>query len=154
MTGRALLPALLAAYLAALGSIGLWQTAVDAPVAPQLKELLARMQESGAPAWIRYGVVEAGANVLLFVPIGVLLVLLLRRVPLAVLCAAALSLALETAQLLFLSQRTGSLRDILCNSLGAAVGAVAAVVIRYAQQKNLFHRISPDRFPIGGNRND
>jgi glycopeptide antibiotics resistance protein len=78
-----------------------------------------------APDWVlpeHYGVL---LNVLLFVPLGALLVLLARR-PwwLATAAAAAASLAIEAVQWLWLD-RQGTWLDVAANSLGAAIGALA-----------------------------
>ena len=86
--------------------------------------------------WPRY--ITAGdiaLNVAAYLPLGVMLVFALRP-PLsaafaciaAILIAAALSLALESAQM-FLPSRIASNVDLLSNSAGAAVGAVAALLL-------------------------
>ncbi|MGY1771894.1 VanZ family protein [Blastococcus sp. SYSU D00813] len=67
--------------------------------------------------------IEAGANVLLFVPVGFLLCAAfpaVRRVWLWALCAAA-SASIELYQYAF-PGRDASLRDLVMNSLGAALG--------------------------------
>ena len=71
---------------------------------------------------------EALANVLLFIPLGALLPLALRGVPLSVflLAATAGSLAIEAAQYLYLPDRVPSLLDVLLNAGGAAIGLVLA----------------------------
>jgi glycopeptide antibiotics resistance protein len=74
------------------------------------------------------GWIEFGANVLLFVPLGFLLTLLLRRHWQGVLLALALSAGVELVQLVIPS-RQPSLRDIVANVLGAAVGAGLAWII-------------------------
>ena len=86
--------------------------------------------------WPRY--VTAGdiaLNVAAYLPLGVMLVFALRP-PLAaafaclaaIVLAAALSLALESAQM-FLPTRIASNVDLLSNSAGAAIGAVAGLLL-------------------------
>ncbi len=77
------------------------------------------------PGWI-----EFIANVALFVPLGVVLSLILRRPVLGLVLAIGVSIAVELAQLL-LPGRVPSMRDVLANALGAAVGgAIAWLVLR------------------------
>jgi glycopeptide antibiotics resistance protein len=70
-------------------------------------------------------------NVVLFVPLGVLLVLVLRRSWLeAALVAVAVSAVLEVVQLVPALHREATLGDVLTNGLGALVGATIATVVR------------------------
>ena len=80
--------------------------------------------------WAHAPAPDMASNVVLYVPAGVLLQLLLGRrfatgiaaAIAAVLLAGALSLGLETLQL-FSPSRVSSPVDVLCNGIGAAVGA-------------------------------
>jgi VanZ like protein len=68
-------------------------------------------------------------NVVLFVPLGVLLVVVLRWAWWWATCAGALASAVvEVVQGLWLD-RLGDWRDVVANGLGALVGAVAASVL-------------------------
>ena len=71
---------------------------------------------------------EALANVVLFVPIGLLMRPSLPRAPLSglLLVAALGSLAIEVMQYALLPDRIPSLIDVLLNTAGAAVGLVLA----------------------------
>ncbi|MFK4760480.1 VanZ family protein [Microbacterium sp. ZW T5_45] len=73
---------------------------------------------------------EILANVLVFVPIGVLAFLLLpRRVwLLSLLVGPAISIAIETSQLLLLSHRAATAMDVIANSTGATFGVVVALL--------------------------
>ncbi|WP_081646076.1 VanZ family protein [Agrococcus pavilionensis] len=79
---------------------------------------------AGMPAF-GDGWIEAGANVVLFVPLGALLALLFRRRWQGIALALVLSAAAELAQALMPS-REPSLRDVAANVLGAALGAALA----------------------------
>ncbi|KYJ97520.1 VanZ family protein [Microbacterium sp. p3-SID338] len=72
---------------------------------------------------------EILANVVVFVPVGILAFLLLpRRLwPLSLLVGPTLSLAIETAQYLALPHRAATVSDVLANSTGATIGIVLAV---------------------------
>jgi len=71
------------------------------------------------------GWIEFIANVLMFLPLGLLLALLFRHPWYGVALALALSVAAELVQFVIPS-RQPSLRDILANALGAALGAALA----------------------------
>lgn len=106
---------------------------------PQLADFV--LHSFGDGDWfgmVRYGHLEAAANIALFVPLGFLLAGLLgRRRPLAGewssglpdsvvwLLACALSALVEITQLYLLTERSGTLRDLLCNSAGALAGVLA-----------------------------
>ncbi len=72
---------------------------------------------------------EILANVIVFVPVGILAFLLLpRRLwPLSLLVGPTLSLVIETAQYLALPHRAATVSDVLANSTGATIGIVIAV---------------------------
>ena len=83
------------------------------------------LHESLALTAIRSGWVEFGANILVFVPLGLLVTLLARHPLHGVGLALLLSVTAELAQLVIPS-RQPSLRDILANVTGGAVGAALA----------------------------
>ena len=88
--------------------------------------VLHTMQQHGFGAGVRYGHVEAAANVLFFVPLGALLPLWFknRRWLTSWFVCVGISLIVEVVQFVFLSDRVGSVRDVICNGLGAALGVV------------------------------
>lgn len=88
-------------------------------------------------SWLRDGLgltgfgagwVEFVANVALFLPLGLLLTLCVRRPWVGFVGAVALSAAAEFVQLM-IPGRVASLRDVVANALGAAVGALIAWLI-------------------------
>jgi glycopeptide antibiotics resistance protein len=123
MRRRAVLPALIAVYLAAVGWITLNPVPGDPSGNPLLRDLLRIV--SGIPGfgWVNYTVAEFSANILLFVPLGVLFTLLLGRwrwwLTLAI--GVATTLTIEFVQL-FLPARFTDARDLLANTLGTFVG--------------------------------
>ncbi|AGW40989.1 hypothetical protein O159_08380 [Leifsonia xyli subsp. cynodontis DSM 46306] len=127
-----LLSAVTALYLLALA----WITLNPSPPRPQrnslFKGLLAALASSPLLRWIDGAVVEFAANILLFVPLGVLFTLRfgLRRWWLALALGAATTLTIEFAQL-FIPERVSDPRDLLANTLGTALGiAIVAVIAR------------------------
>jgi glycopeptide antibiotics resistance protein len=71
------------------------------------------------------GWIEFVANILMFVPLGLLLTLVFRHPWWGVVLALVLSAGVEIAQTVIPS-RQASLRDVVANVLGAGVGAVLA----------------------------
>ncbi|MEJ3404898.1 VanZ family protein [Rathayibacter sp. YIM 133350] len=132
LPARATLIALAAfvVYLVTLALIAFWPTHVDQGLTGPIDRALHWFHLLGL-SWVTYGLIEASANVVLFVPFGVLLTVLLgaRRWWLAVLIGIAASGVIELGQALFLEGRTPSYRDVLANSLGGLIGAALAYVV-------------------------
>lgn len=144
-TRRLTLLTLLGLYLAALACIGFWPTPVDRPLAGFLADILSALRQHSLTAGIRYVDVEGAANVILFVPLGLLCALLLpaRRWWLAAVTGLLTSASIEAVQFLLLSQRQASLRDVANNSLGALLGAAAVQLLRSQQR-------TPQNGPVAG----
>jgi hypothetical protein len=123
MRRRVVLPALTALYLAAVAVITLNPRPGDPAGNPLLRTLLRWLAGVPALAWIDYDVTEFTANVLLFVPMGVLFTLLLGRWRwwLALVIGMGSTLTIEFVQL-FLPARVSDARDLLANTLGTAIG--------------------------------
>jgi hypothetical protein len=120
-------------YLAGVALVVLWPSPVDRPEAGTIQAVFVWLHAHGLPRWLGYAQLEWTSNVAFFVPFGLLAVLLGARPWAAVLAGVAASAAAETAQALFLPERTASLMDILANSLGALVGAAIAVLVQRRQ---------------------
>ncbi len=92
----------------------------------------------GLPPNRAYELVEASANVVLFIPFGALLMLGSLRMTWLRTTAVAfvVSIGIELFQGVALPGRTASLRDVLNNTLGAIIGALGVVVWRrYARRR-------------------
>ena len=131
-THRGILLTGLALYLIGLAFVGAWPTPVDRPLGGLLKDLIEAARSYPLTAGITYMHVEGAANVLLFVPLGLMVALLLpvRRWWLAGVAGALISGAIETVQYLASGQRQASLGDVVNNTLGAVLGAVAIRAVR------------------------
>ncbi|WP_109210456.1 MULTISPECIES: VanZ family protein [Microbacterium] len=115
---------LLLVYGMALALIAFWPTPVDRGAAGLLRTI------SRAVPWLTYDVIEMTANIVLFVPLGILLALALplhRGLVLPI--ALATTLVIESCQALFLTERTPSLRDIVANVLGASIGLALVLLL-------------------------
>jgi glycopeptide antibiotics resistance protein len=121
----------LAGYLIAVLVITQWPTPPDPDGITWLRSALDWLHEAGLPDAVDLTVVEAFANVVMFVPFGVLLPQVARiRPALAVLLGAGFSALIELSQLVFLPDRFPTVRDVVMNTLGAAIGAVCLPATR------------------------
>ncbi|MCT9001931.1 VanZ family protein [Microbacterium memoriense] len=116
--------AYLLAYTLLLTGIAFWPVPVDQGAGPLL-----RLITRAIPA-LTYERIEFAANILLFVPLGLLLTLILVRNRWLVLPVAFLAtVTIECVQALLLDARTPSVLDIVANTAGACIGILIAVFI-------------------------
>jgi glycopeptide antibiotics resistance protein len=122
----------LAAYVAFVLFVTLWPTPVDQPVSHELRVVINEAHKAGSPPKIGYGFIEATANVMLFVPLGILVVLLLARSKwwYSLIFGCVLSLLIEGTQFVALPDRTASFVDVACNTGGVLIGALIVVGVR------------------------
>lgn len=126
-------PLLSLVTLAYLGFVG-WVTLTPSSVAPTSDDLvlrvLARLQRYDDLAWLTYDRAELLANVALFVPVGLFLLLLVgtRFWWVAAAGALALTAAIETAQR-SIPGRVPDERDLAANTAGALVGIAVGVAL-------------------------
>ncbi|QAV70543.1 VanZ family protein [Salinibacterium sp. UTAS2018] len=94
--------------------------------------LLEALHSRGVPLSVNYLTIEFIGNVLMFVPLGILLAMLLARRHWWMLLFAGtlMSAAIELSQLLFLPSRYPEVRDLISNTTGFLLGALAAILIR------------------------
>lgn len=127
-----------------------------------VREICAWLTAHGVP--LSFEVTEALANVVMFVPLGVLLTLLvgthptpapLRRparvVALSTLTGLVLSSAIELAQRTWLPTRVPTVQDVVMNTLGALLGAAAVALLaaRRARRGERRRAGSPAGEPAG-----
>ena len=129
-----------AAYLALVGWLTLGPQPLDAGGRGLLHRVIRFLSGDNTRDWITYARVEFTANIVLFVPVGVLFVLLLgrRRWWLAGLLGVALTASIEFAQL-FLRNRVADPRDVVSNSIGAIIGVTLVLVVT-AWRSHRVHR--------------
>jgi len=136
MRRRAVLPIVIAVYLLAVAGITLDPAPGDPAGNPLLRELLRAVSAVPGLGWVDYDVAEFSANVLLFVPMGVLFVLLLGawRWWLAVAIGVAATLVIEFVQL-FLPERVSDPRDLLANTLGTLLGVALVALVALVRRR-------------------
>jgi glycopeptide antibiotics resistance protein len=128
-------PLLLAAgaYVSALALIGLWSTPVDRDVAVvDLAPVAWMIEHLGLEPQQGYAVIEFTANIALFVPLGVLMLLWWRQRSWwhATAVAFATSLTIEVLQQLVRPERYASAQDVVANTLGGTIGGLLIVAGR------------------------
>ena len=126
-------PLLGLATLAYLGFVA-WLTLTPSDVAPSSSDLvervLNRLQGYDELAWLTYDRAEFLANIALFVPVGVFLLLLVgtRFWWVAAGLAFVMTSAIETAQR-SIPGRVPDERDLFANTVGALIGIAVAIVL-------------------------
>jgi VanZ family protein len=127
MSSAVWIRALLAIYAVALAVVGYLPVPVDRGVSPMLGRFVLAMQRYAMG--FTYEMVEFTANVIWFVPLGLLGVLAFGRRWwwLVLLGGAAVSTAIEAGQWLLLPERTPTLVDVAANTVGTAIGVALAV---------------------------
>jgi VanZ family protein len=120
------------AYLAFVGWVTLTPEA-DAPTQSDLVlRVLDRLQGYDRLSWLTYDRAEYLANVALFIPVGLFLLLLFgtRLWWLAVAAALMMTSLIETAQRA-IPGRVSDERDVAANTMGAVVGVAVGLVLTF-----------------------
>ena len=114
----------LVAYGVVVALIGFWPVPVDSGAGPLLRAVTAVFPVA------TYERIEFGANVVMFVPLGLLLTMLLPQARWLVLpIAFVATVTLESGQAIALSARTPSVLDIIANTAWACLGMLVAAFI-------------------------
>ncbi|MFC8190575.1 VanZ family protein [Cellulomonas sp. NPDC057328] len=118
---RRVVVAALVAYLAAVAAVTMTPGRTYDGSLGAVRTVLAWLAERGVP--LPFELVEAVANVVMFVPFGVLVGLLLglRRWWAVLLLALATTVTIETVQRV-LPDRFSTVQDVVMNTLGGAIG--------------------------------
>jgi glycopeptide antibiotics resistance protein len=116
----------LLSYLIVLVGTTLWPKPVDGEglLAKITSEVLIFTSNISWLNWIQYNELEAIANVLLYIPLGIFLVIFAQRTRtwVLVLIPILVSLVAEGSQRLFLPDRYATINDVACNALGGLIG--------------------------------
>lgn len=122
---------LAAAYAVVVLLVATHATPVDGGIRPWLERVIAAAHRAGVPGWAGYDAVEITANVVFFVPFGVLVLLLFgaRAWWAGMVGGLVVSCAIETVQALSLPARYASVNDVLANTSGAVLGVILGIVV-------------------------
>ncbi|MEX1077689.1 MAG: VanZ family protein [Homoserinimonas sp.] len=138
-------------YLALVGWLTLGPQPLDSTGRGFLHRAIRFISGDNTLDWITYALVEFVANIVLFVPVGVLFVLMLgwRRWWLAAVLGIALTAAIEFAQV-FLPNRVTDPRDVISNSVGAVIGvALVLTVTAWRQSRSVKKADADERALVG-----
>lgn len=118
------------AYLCLVAWVTLGPQPLDAQGTSLLMRFIDEFSQHRVTAWLTYSRVEFLANVAMFVPIGVFLLLLTGRSWwfVGILFGLVLTCSIEFAQM-FLPGRVPDARDLIANTAGAVIGVVLALVV-------------------------
>lgn len=112
-------------YLIAVLLVVFWPTPVDGPASGSLDTVLRWLHQHGIPHFIDYNFVEFTANIAMFVPMGIIASIWFKNGFVGAIAGTLASCLIELTQATFLPDRFASGLDILANSTGAALGALA-----------------------------
>ena len=124
---------LVVVYLAALATLTLTASPIGDRAFSLLGRLVAILQGHPRTDWVGYSLVEFVANIVVFVPLGLLVALIVgRRHWLMVIMTGLLaSCWIELAQGIWIGDRVADARDIASNTLGTALGVVIALLVTW-----------------------
>lgn len=125
--------ALTFAYLVVLVLVAFWPSPIDRDAGDLVGSVVGWLQRHGAP-WVGYRAIEFGANIALFVPVGLFITILsgAEHWWLGLVVGFAASATIEFGQLVFLPARSATINDVVANTAGAAAGALLAVLMLLA----------------------
>ncbi|MFB2599443.1 VanZ family protein [Herbiconiux sp. P17] len=119
---------LLSLYGIAVLFVVAWPTPIDEASRGLLFRVLNALHRRGLPEIVDYNVIEFAANIAMFIPLGLLVALLLgpRWWWAAFFVCAGVSVSIELYQYLLLPDRYATVRDVVANSTGGAIGTLVA----------------------------
>jgi glycopeptide antibiotics resistance protein len=136
--GRLVVRLLLAVYTAAVTVIAFWPVPVDQGMRVGVLRFAAFVRANGFIG-LQYEHIEFTANLLMFIPLGLLLTLALRPRParwVPPLAGFVASMLIELVQFTLLPQRFTTVSDVIANTIGGALGWLTALaVVRLANPK-------------------
>ncbi|MBP1232525.1 glycopeptide antibiotics resistance protein [Arthrobacter sp. PvP102] len=128
--------------LVPLAMVAFWPTPVDQPVQGELAGFLILIQALGIPRWVNYSLIEASANIVLFVPVGLVVSQAFpsKRIWRLGAFGLVVSSCMELGQQLLLHDRFASPLDLVTNAAGCVIGALAARVSVRELKRRQAHR--------------
>ncbi len=127
-----------AVYLVFVGWVTLGPQPIDESNNGLIFKALRVFDRYEATSWITYNTLEFTANIAMFFPIGLFLVLLFGRRLwwLAMALGCGITLAIETAQI-FIPTRVSDPRDLVANSAGAILGVLIGLLLTARKARQL-----------------
>ncbi|GGF40254.1 VanZ family protein [Subtercola lobariae] len=125
-------------YLGVVAWITLGPQPLDDKAEGLLYQALRFFGRHASTDWITYDRVEFCANIAMFFPIGLFLLLLFGRRQwwLAIVVGFVMTVSIETAQL-YIPGRVSDVRDVVSNTTGATIGVLVGLVLTAAKARRL-----------------
>jgi len=123
---------LLSLYLGAVLAIAFYPAPVDRNFRGLLDRVIDKLHENGVPSFVDYGVIEALANVALFIPVGLLIAIAVPKSIwwITIFIGPLISIAIEVLQGALLPERFSTVNDVVANSIGCLIGATLGLMVR------------------------
>ncbi|MFF3027443.1 MULTISPECIES: VanZ family protein [unclassified Microbacterium] len=120
-------------FLALIGFLALTPRRVEQSIPNVLDLVLGAVHRLGWTS-LDFTTLEVAANVLVFIPVGIVAYVFLPRRArwLALAVGPAASIAIELTQLLALPNRDPSINDVIANSIGATIGVALCLLSSWA----------------------
>ncbi|GAA1139441.1 hypothetical protein GCM10009651_24330 [Microbacterium natoriense] len=120
-------------FLALIGFLALTPRRVEQSIPNVLDLILGAVHRLGWTS-LDFTTLEVAANVLVFIPVGIVAYVFLPRRArwLALAVGPAASIAIELTQLLALPNRDPSINDVIANSIGATIGVALCLLSSWA----------------------
>ncbi|CAN5392411.1 hypothetical protein BH09ACT10_BH09ACT10_06020 [soil metagenome] len=124
------------AYLGVVGYVTLGPQPIDNNDSDLIFRVLDVLSRHEKTQWITYERVEFGANIAMFIPVGLFFLLLLGRGQwwLAIILGFAMTVAIETAQT-SIPGRVSDERDIVANTAGAVIGVLGGLILTFGSAR-------------------
>ncbi len=133
VAARAVLSVISAVYVWAVAWLTLRARPYGSDLSEGIERLITWFARHPQTAWITFSRVEFAANVAMFVPLGIIVVLWfgVRGWWMAPLIGLLSSAVIETCQALFLDTRVADVRDVVANSSGAVLGMLLMLLLAF-----------------------
>jgi glycopeptide antibiotics resistance protein len=108
-----------------------------------LFRIIGFFQSHPATQWVTYNHVEFGANIAMFVPVGMFFTLVFGRKQwwLAILVGFLITVGIETAQL-SIPGRVSDIRDVIANTSGAVIGVLLVLLLTIGDRRRAPRRVA------------
>lgn len=141
---------LLLAYAVIVLVMTMWPTPITKGREAAVDKVITVVHRSDMFEWFGYSAFEFLANVALFIPLGFLVGLAFARrfIWVGLLLLPAFSAGIEVTQRLLISDRYGTMQDIVANSIGGWIGLLLAFLLRavvHARDKKVIAQAQWDR---------
>lgn len=115
--------------------ITMWPNPVDQGAGSFVLAILDALHRLGIPEAFGYDQLEFTANIVMFMPFGMFLGLVWRRLILGSVLVTLFTVAIELTQYFFIVGRYGTVLDVVANSLGGWIGLALAAALTMCRHR-------------------